>query len=240
MAKENLLRSDRLAELEQIDLGMGAHAKQDRLDRACVMEAVAYVAGEPWSDRPECACSVITAFLRAWNDDIPDDDTRTRLLRPLVPRLVGSRSTAEVEMRRAYLALDWLVRVHLPTWLEVSGLQGQAQKCRELGELNDHVACAVAQPVLETVEYAAGDAARKRIHQAYTHCEIRASAWAAVIATISTVPCKETFIIRDIVWDLMFYVGKIGNVSKVNVQSTVEQLQASALDLIERMLAIQP
>jgi hypothetical protein len=43
-------------------LAKGAHEDHEAM---CVMEAVAFVAGEPWSDYPECACPVISAFLRA-------------------------------------------------------------------------------------------------------------------------------------------------------------------------------
>ncbi len=60
----------------------------------CSMEAVAWLAGEPHSDRPACACPVIGAFMIAWNDALPDDETRTRLLKPLLPLLVGSRAAA--------------------------------------------------------------------------------------------------------------------------------------------------
>ena len=62
----------------------------------CAMEAVAFVAGEPWSDHPQCASPVLGAFMRAWNDGLPDAE-RTALLLPLVPRLVGTRASAEIE-----------------------------------------------------------------------------------------------------------------------------------------------
>lgn len=67
----------------------------------CIMEAVAYMAGEPWSDAPECASPVISAFLRAWNDTLSDED-RDRLLPAAVwvPRLIGSRGDAVTEQRR--------------------------------------------------------------------------------------------------------------------------------------------
>ena len=79
--------------LDELHLEHGAHAKPD--DGMCVMEAVAYIAGEPWSDTPECASPVIGAFLRSWNDSL-DDDTR-QSLKPYITRLVGSKSTDEVE-----------------------------------------------------------------------------------------------------------------------------------------------
>jgi hypothetical protein len=94
-------------------LAKGAHEDHEAM---CVMEAVAFVAGEPWSDYPECACPVISAFLRAWNDALSDDE-RDPLLRPLIPRMIGTRRDTAVEQRRATMAIDWLVRVHTPVWL---------------------------------------------------------------------------------------------------------------------------
>ena len=105
---------ERLAALPSLSAGAHEHVGEG----ACVMEAVAYVAGEPWSDTPACACPVLGAFLRTWNDDLSDTD-RDRLLRPLVRRLVGSRSTPEVEARRSWLAMDWLVRTNAPAWLQL-------------------------------------------------------------------------------------------------------------------------
>ncbi len=106
---------ERLAALPSLSAGGHEHVDEG----ACFMEAVSYVAGEPWSDKPACACPVLGAFLRTWNDDLSDTD-RDRLLRPLVLRLAGSRSTPEVEARRHWLAMDWLVRTHAPTWLRLT------------------------------------------------------------------------------------------------------------------------
>src|SRR3990167_10562700 len=83
--------------------------------KACAMEAAAYIAGEPWSDHPECVCPVIGAFMRAWNDGLPDDE-RTSLLLPLIPRTIGTRGSKPLEERRSLMAADWLVRTHTPAW----------------------------------------------------------------------------------------------------------------------------
>jgi hypothetical protein len=48
---------DRLAQVMHRDLNSGGH--NDFESGLCVMEAVSYVAGEPWSDTPQCACPVI-------------------------------------------------------------------------------------------------------------------------------------------------------------------------------------
>ena len=103
------------AKLRTMNLANGSH--RDRSNGLCAMEVVAWLAGEPHSDHPACACPVLSAFMRSWNDAMPDAD-RTRLLRPLLPKLIGSASTQAVAERRAYLALDWLVREHTATWVD--------------------------------------------------------------------------------------------------------------------------
>jgi hypothetical protein len=127
---------DRLAALPP--LAKGAHKSPEA--GACIMEAVAYIAGEPWSDHPECACPVITAFLVAWNDGLPDDE-RDALLRPLVPRIVGTRGSNALECRRSLMGADWLVRVHTPAWLRLAKLDAQAAALEALPELTDMAQC---------------------------------------------------------------------------------------------------
>ena len=105
---------------------------------ACVMEAVAYVAGEPWSDRPACASPICTSFAISLNDVIEDDERRTELLKPLIPLLAGSRTNDADELKRSYLALDWLIRVYLPTWLSlVPALATNASALLELPPITD-------------------------------------------------------------------------------------------------------
>lgn len=55
------INPERLAEIQT--LSEGSH---DDIERGmCVMEAVAYVAGEPWGDAPQCACPVTGDQCRA-------------------------------------------------------------------------------------------------------------------------------------------------------------------------------
>src|ERR1700676_304692 len=109
--------SDRIGFLDTLTLLTGAHEAAS--GEMCVMEAVAYVAGEPWSDHPACACPVISAFLRSWNDSLPSDADRDRLLKPLVLQLIDTKATQAIEERRSYLALDWMIRVFTPKWLDL-------------------------------------------------------------------------------------------------------------------------
>src|ERR1700685_3688163 len=130
--------AERWEKLEGLHLKSGAHSPNSTF---CVMEAVAYVAGEPWSDHPECACPVISTFLRSWNDALPTDADRDRLLKPLIRDLVGTRSTAEVENRRATMCADWLVRVNAPAWLRLAGLTVHADALEALPEITDFEQC---------------------------------------------------------------------------------------------------
>jgi hypothetical protein len=156
---ETQIDAGRLAEVQALELQAGGHDATS--GQMCVMEAVAYVAGESWTDSPECACPIISTFLRAWNDSLPDTE-RTDLLRDLIPRLVGTRSTPDVENRRATMAADWLIRTHTPAWLRLAKLDAQAAALVALPEITDFARCPGLMPTLEAVcmdSAAAGDAA---------------------------------------------------------------------------------
>src|SRR4051812_32613818 len=162
-----------------IDLRKGPHA--DREQGVCAMEAAAWLAGEPHSDRPQCACPVISAFVVAWNDALPTDADRNRLLKPLIPRLVGSRASKAIEEKRSYLALDWLVRVQAPAWLDlVEGLKPHAAALRALDAIQDRATAKVAGGTV----IAARDSAAAAWAAAWdaARAAARAAAWAAARA----------------------------------------------------------
>lgn len=109
---------ERLKKVMGLNIKAGAHSPNSTF---CVMEAVAFVAGESWSDHPECVCPVIATFLRSWNDGLPNDAERDRLLKSLIPLVVNTRNEA-LEEKRSLLCADWLVRVHTPAWLRLAWL----------------------------------------------------------------------------------------------------------------------
>jgi len=134
-------------------LASGAHSTLSQ--GACALEWVYLLdlkrAGREWdsstrlSDHPECACPVISSFVRRWNDDLPEE-ARTRLLGPLVPLLLDTKSTKAVESRRAWMAVDWQVRVHTPAFLDLAGLHENAAALRSLPELTGAETARSAQP----------------------------------------------------------------------------------------------
>jgi hypothetical protein len=97
--------------IDQHPLQRGAHP--DRGAGMCAMEMVAWLAGEPHSDEPGCACPVLGAFVRACNDAM-NDAARNRWLRPLVPQLVNTRAAVAIERQRGFVVLDGLVRNLVP------------------------------------------------------------------------------------------------------------------------------
>ena len=187
-----IVLAERMQQILALSLSSGNH---DDFDKGmCVMEAAAYVAGEPWSDHPQCACPVITSFMIAWNDSLPSNAERDRLLKPLIPDIIDTRSTPAVEEKRSYLALDWLIRVFSPKWLDlVPSLAVHAKALRDLNEITDIAGAIAAGKVSDAAWAAAGVAARD----------------AAVAA------------------------------ARAALKPTTEWLQANAIDLVHRMIAVR-
>ena len=147
-------------DLDTITLGKGVHSKGST--EPCLLELSAWLAGEPWTDRPACVSPVLGAFGRSFNDALPTD--RRQRLRPYAPRLLNTAGDAQADERRSYLALDWLVRTYLPTWLRlVPALTTQADLLSAAHEVTDlDSAAAIGDLVREAASQssAAGDAAR--------------------------------------------------------------------------------
>lgn len=61
---------------------------------ACFMEFASYLAGEPWSDHPQCTDPVLSHLARAVNDRLPDD--RRGEIAPEIPRVIGLRGDHRV------------------------------------------------------------------------------------------------------------------------------------------------
>lgn len=126
----------------------------------CVMEAAAYIAGEPWSNRPVCVCPTITAFMISWNDSLSTDEARNRLLKPLLVPIMETRSSNEIATQRAYKALDWLVRVYTPAWLDMTRtLRPHAKTLQDLDEIVDAAGAIASGKLLSAAGAAAWDAA---------------------------------------------------------------------------------
>ena len=171
--------SDRLSQITT--LGRSTHRGPD--DGYCVMEAVAYLTNEPWSDHPSCACPAITTFMVFWNDALPQDE-RDALLLPLIPKLVGTRGSKDLEIRRSLMAADWLVRTHTPAWLRLAGLMAQAETLEGLPEITAMAQVPSIRAPLEAVRKDAS--AARAAAGAAAWAAARDAAWAKLAPTKAT------------------------------------------------------
>ncbi len=69
-------------------LGRGKHRNPKR--GACFMELASFLAGERWSDHPQCTHPLLAMLARAVND-LTTDEARPRLA-PLIPSVIGLTS----------------------------------------------------------------------------------------------------------------------------------------------------
>lgn len=138
---------------DNLTLYSGGHRPDE--DRMCVMEAVAWVAGEQHSDTPSCTNPVVANFARTLNDRISDDALRTRLLTPLIPDLLGHpASNPEIDRILAFKCADYAVRQVAPRALESANLPDEAAKLRALTPVTDQTSADAAYAAADAAAYA--------------------------------------------------------------------------------------
>ena len=230
-------------------LVLDANSHDPGSDRMCVMEAVAMLAGEQWSDHPQCASPAIGAFLRSWNDSLPDDDRQQ--LKQYIPRLLNSRGTHDQETERSWLATDWLVRVQAPAWLRLAGLTEQADLLASMQPVNP-ATCPAILPALKAVRTdaaaawaaawdAAGDAARDAAVAAARDAAVAAARDAALAATGDAARDAALAAARDAARDAAWAAALAATGAAARdaaLAPTKAELQADAHRLVDRMLAV--
>ena len=71
------------------------------------------------------------------------------MLKPYIPRIVGTRTTKKDEETRAWMCTDWLARECAPAFLQLAGMGEQAKLLEDLAPLVDAKSAKAAQPSLE-------------------------------------------------------------------------------------------
>ena len=226
--------------LDDITLESGGHTS--RKDGVCLMEAVAWYAGEHHSDTPGCVCPILGTMGRSLNDALPDDK-RIRLLQ-FVPRVVGTAGD-RVEQQRGFMAMDWIVRTYTPTWLRLAGLGAEAMRLEALAPVTDVDTLEAAMPALEkarAVADSAWDAARDAARVAAWDAA-RGAAWdaardAARVAAWDAAWDAARVAARGAAWGAAW--GAARDAAWVALAPTVSELQNSAIELYGRMIALRP
>jgi len=169
-------------EINSVVLARGSHSNADA--GMCIMEAVSYFADEPFSDRPRCASSVLTAFGIRLNDSLPDD--LRQLLVPLIPQIVGTRGDG-LDIKRAYMAVSWSVRVCAPAWLELAGLAEEAASLRSLLPVDGPESARAARIGAQAARKAASEKRSQNWERFYAAADGAAVAAAAAAADADAV-----------------------------------------------------
>lgn len=269
----------RTLDLETLHLERGDHKSLE--EGVCLLEAIAYIAGEPWSDAPQCVSPVIAAFLRNYNDSVSDE--KRQELKQYIPRLIGTRGSNALEERRAIMAGDWLVRTHTPAWLRLIGLTADALALASFPEItsmaqllsikflletarkNAAAARAAAEPPTGTAGWdavwavtwsAAAASARNATSAAAGNAASAATEVVAEVVAGSLATWNDSWDVSwDVSWDTSWDASWTAAWSGVRdaarastkdaamaaagaaLQPTVDALQASVPDLIERMIS---
>ena len=174
--------------LDNLVLTHGPH--DSAVDGLCAMEAVAWLAGEPHSATPVCACPVLSAYVRVLNDAMPDSERQA--LKAFLPRLVGSRNPALEAARSKILA--WSAATEFaPMSLEAAGLTDSAATLRGLA-LYDWSGAEKAAVFADSAAYAAcaayaanaDDAARSAARSAAyaANAAARPDVWPSALAAL--------------------------------------------------------
>ena len=201
-------------DFDSIVLLKGGHSSRD--EGVCALELVAWMAGEPHSDHPACVSPVLGDFCRNWNDNL-DDATRQKM-KPYLKRLIGTAGDEAADLRRSWMAFDWLARECGPEFMDLTpALHASAAALCALPEITDRASLDAAMPTIE--------AARKESAAAWDAA--RAAVWDAAWDAAGAAAWEAAW---DAAWDAA------GDAAGRTLQPVVDRLQGSAFQLLDRMI----
>jgi hypothetical protein len=235
-------------DLSTIALASGSHASPE--DGMCLLEVVSIFAGEDFGDHPVCVDYVLAEFGRSWNDGMRNDEEREQLKR-YIPLLPGTAKGEALSQQRAFMAVDWTIRVNTPAWLDLSpALAEHAAALRALAPILGEQQLADALPTLERAKAAsaaakdaagaaAGDAAKDAAWAAAGNSAWDAARAAARAAAWGAAGNSAWAAARDAAQKGLSYGAQVNaarSVMDAALQPTVEKLQISAHDLYLSMI----
>lgn len=133
--EKRMVIPERVAQLNGLAIDRGEHVAFDH--GHCAMELVSWLAGEPFSMEPACACPTITRLVTNFNKAEPTAEDLTQL-RSLLPEIAESRSSDAEALSRSWMAMDWLARTCAPAWLKLTTvLESHAKALRDGPEITD-------------------------------------------------------------------------------------------------------
>lgn len=88
---------------------------------------------QQFTDSVDCVCPTIRSAIISRNDRSNDEERQ--LLKPLLRKALGTKSTREVYVRRGYVFADWAVRKIVPTIYDALTRTSEAERLRSLPEI---------------------------------------------------------------------------------------------------------
>ena len=176
--------------ITSIVLAKGAHSNPDQ--GMCAMEAVAWLAGEPHSDHPECASPVLASYVRVLNDNMPDEQRQR--LKPYLRKLLNTRDET-LEQERANVLAWASITVFAPTCLHLIGLVDHAEILKKVPKYDWKAAEAAAESAARSAAESAAEsaarsaarsAAESAAESAVEAAAARSAAWSAVEAAAAS------------------------------------------------------
>jgi len=125
-------------DIDNIILTFGTHASRD--EGVNLMEAVAWHCGDAHTDTPVSVSSTLRTLGKNLSDLLPHNQRQQ--LKKCIPMLVGTAHDG-YDPQRICLALDWLIRICAPVWLQLAGFRSKAYALQNLDPIvNERTATA--------------------------------------------------------------------------------------------------
>ena len=176
---------ERWERLGSLILQQGSHnpPRGEELPSACVMEAVAWLDGEYFTDRPACVSPVLHAPFQRLNDRWPDD--RRQMLLPLGIQAMGTAGDGLDDARRQ-VAWDALPDLLVP-WLRLAELDVEADAIvAAVGDVAAmRAALRAASDAAREARWTARAALRKRVEKKVREAAAAAAAAVAVAVDVA-------------------------------------------------------
>ena len=125
MRKLSEVETDRLDSIDEpLDREQHSHV----LKGANVWEAICFVTGQAWSQKPEGVCPALRQLTEMLDCGYAcgaygrDGGGYDDIMRELIPHLIDSAGDADLERRRREAIAEWLIREYVPLWLRQADL----------------------------------------------------------------------------------------------------------------------
>ncbi|HEX2779564.1 MAG TPA: hypothetical protein VHM30_08705 [Gemmatimonadaceae bacterium] len=183
----------------------------------------------PFKDDHPSISRVVRAFAIGLNDAWNDED-RQKLL-PYAPQLLCTATGDADEETRAWMATDWLARVHAPAFLRLAGLDEHARVLESLARIVDPITAESARPALDRAREASAAAWAAAWDAAWdaARAAARDAAWAAASAAA-----------WDAAWAAAWAAARAAARAAADgkLRPVVVELQGKALVLLDEMIAV--